>query len=149
MLLQNSEIFNNASKFLLVLLFVYTGCSKLLGHELFVNQLSQIGFMKNFAPLISFLFPVLEIAAALCIVFESPENLGFWISSLLMTGFTIYVGGMLVLKSSLPRTCGGALASMSWRQHLFFNIFFTLVSWNELHHNYKEANQFISTSKRK
>ena len=149
MLLQNSEIINSASKFLLALLFVYTGCSKLLGHELFVNQLSQMEFVKNFAPLISFVLPVLEIAAALFIAFESPENLGLWISSLLMTFFTIYVGGMLILKSSLPCTCGGVLASMSWRQHLYFNIFFTLVSWNALHHNYKKVNQIISTNKRK
>ena len=149
MLLQNSDIINSISKFSLVLLFIYTGCSKLLGHELFLSQVSGIENLKLFASLISFALPVLEISTALFIAFESTENTGLWISSLLMTGFTIYVAGMLILKSSLPCTCGGVIASMSWKQHLFFNIFFTFLSWNALCHNYKNPDRIISTNKRK
>ena len=149
MLLQNSTILNKIFKFLLVLLFIYTGCSKLFGHRLFLSQLSRIEFLRTYAPLISFALPVLEISTALFIAFKSTENLGLWISSLLMTGFTIYVAGMLILKSSLPCTCGGVIASMSWKQHLFFNFFFTLISWNALYQNYKYTDKIISTNQRK
>ena len=149
MLLQNSDIINSISKFLLVLLFIYTGCSKLLEHRLFLIQLSRIEYLGTFAPLVSFVLPVLEIVTALFIAFEATENLGLLIASLLMTGFTIYVGGMLILKSTLPCTCGGVIASMSWKQHLLFNMFFMMLSWNAFYHYYKHANKNISTNKRK
>ena len=146
MVLQNSVIFNNVSKFLLILLFVYAGSSKLLGHALFVSQLSQVEFLKSFATFISFSLPVLEIVTALFIAFEQTQIAGLWLASLLMTLFTIYVAGMLILKSSLPCTCGGIISSMNWQQHLLFNIFFMLLSWDALYHYYKQASKNISTN---
>ena len=149
MIFQTSNIFYTVSKFLLMVLFVYTGSSKLLGHALFLNQLSHLTFIKDFAILISFIVPVLEIITALLIAFDWTQKTGLWLASLLMTFFTIYVGGMLILKSSLPCTCGGVIASMSWKQHLLFNLFFMMLSWNALCHYYKHANKNISTNKRK
>ena len=148
MLLTNSKIFTNTSKFLLTLLFVYTGTSKLLGHTLFASQLSQLEFLKSFATFISFSLPVLEIVTALFIAFDQTQIVGLWLGSLLMTIFTIYVAGMLILKSSLPCTCGGVISSMSWQQHLLLNIFFMLLSWNALYHYYKQASKNISTNKK-
>lgn len=149
MQLQNSAIFNNLSKFLLVLLFVYAGSSKLLAHELFLNQLSQIAFIKKIASPFSVFLPVLEIGTGLLIAFNNTQLLGFWIASLLMTAFTIYIAGMLILKSSLPCTCGGVITSMTWKQHLILNSLFMLLSWSAVYSFYKKSNENISTNKRK
>lgn len=149
MQLQNSEIFDNISKFLLVLLFVYTGSSKLLAHNFFLNQLSQIAILKKIASPVSVFLPMLEIGTGLLMAFNNTQLLGFWTASLLMTGFTIYVAGMLILKSSLPCTCGGVIASMSWNQHLIFNLFFMLLAWFGLYNLYKKSYKNISTNKRK
>lgn len=149
MQLLNSEIFNNLGKFLLVLLFAYTGSSKLLAHELFLNQLSQIAFLKKIASPVSVILPLLEIGSGILMTFDKTKILGFWIASLLMTGFTIYIAGMLILKSSLPCTCGGVIASMTWKQHLIFNLFFMLLAWVGLYNHNRKSYENISTNKRK
>ncbi|MGN6801262.1 MAG: MauE/DoxX family redox-associated membrane protein [Ginsengibacter sp.] len=42
--------------------------------------------------------------------------------------FTTYLLYMILTKSTLPCSCGGAIQKLSWRQHIFFNTFFILIS---------------------
>lgn len=148
LILKNINQLNNFSQFLLVLLFVYTGFSKLLDHQLLTNQFSQIIFIKKFAPFFSISLPALEIITGLSIAVNRTQILGLWLASILMTLFTIYVSVMLLSKSSLPCTCGGVIASLTWKQHLFFNIFFMLLSWFALYNFYKKTNKNFSTNKK-
>jgi hypothetical protein len=46
----------------------------------------------------------------------------------LMLIFTFYIAYMIGFAAQLPCSCGGVLKEMSWKQHLFFNIGFTLLS---------------------
>ena len=148
MLLQKTNIIENISKFLLILLFAYAGSSKLLGHQLFLSQLMQIEMLKGFAEPISFLLPILEILTSIFLTIDKMQITGLWLAAFLMTIFTIYIAGMLILKSSLPCTCGGVISLMTWKQHLLFNIFFMLLSWNALLHYYNPVNKIISTNKK-
>lgn len=148
MLLQNTNIIYKLSKILLVLLFAYAGSSKLLGHELFLSQLKQIDMLKAIAGPVSFLLPFLEILIAVLMGVERVQAFGLWSAAFLMTTFTFYVAAMLILKSSLPCTCGGVVSSMTWKQHLLFNVFFMLLSWNALLHYYNPENKIISTNKK-
>lgn len=149
MLLQKTNIIDKVSKFLLILLFAYTASSKLLGHQLFLNQLMQIEMLKKIAGPVSYLLPVLEIITAIFLAIDRMQITGLWLATFLMTTFTIYVAGMLFLKSNLPCTCGGVISLMTWKQHLWFNIFFMLLAWNALLHYYDPENKIISTNKRK
>ena len=148
MLLQKSNIIDKVSKFSLILLFAYTGSSKLLGHQLFLSHLMQIQLLKTIAEPVSYLLPAVEILTAIFLAIDKMEILGLWLAAFLMTTFTIYVAGMLILKSSLPCTCGGVISSMTWKQHLLFNIFFMLLSWSALLHYYNPVNKIISTNKK-
>ena len=148
MLLQKSNIIDKVSKFSLILLFAYTGSSKLLGHQLFLSHLMQIQLLKTIAEPVSYLLPAVEILTAIFLAIDKMEILGLWLAAFLMTTFTIYVGAMLILKSSLPCTCGGVISSMTWKQHLLFNIFFMLLSWSALLHYYNPVNKIISTNKK-
>jgi len=148
MLLQKTNIVDKVSKLLLILLFAYTGSSKLLGHQLFLSQLMQIQMLNTIAAPVSFLLPAVEILTAIFLAIDKMEILGLWLAAFLMTTFTIYVAGMLILKSSLPCTCGGVISSMTWKQHLLFNIFFMLLSWSALLHYYNPVNKIISTNKK-
>jgi hypothetical protein len=40
----------------------------------------------------------------------------------LMTLFTIYIAIILVVNNHIPCSCGGIIQSMSWKQHLLFNV---------------------------
>jgi putative oxidoreductase len=130
MLLRYKKLVLNGSSFLLVLLFVYTGTSKLLGILLFREQLSHVNFLKPIAPLLAFALPILEIVTGLAIAYKPTMRLGLWSAAILMTSFTIYVAIMLAGdQTKLPCSCGGVIKVMSWKQHLYFNILFMLLAW--------------------
>jgi putative oxidoreductase len=121
------------SDFLLVLLFIYTGCSKLLDHYSFKEQLDQIHYLKPFAGLLSILLPVAEILTGLAIAYRPTSHYGLWSAAVLMTSFSLYVGMMLAShKTRLPCSCGGVIKALSWKKHLYFNIFFMLLAWASL-----------------
>lgn len=61
----NSKVFLPIARFLLILLFTYTGISKMLGHEQFAPQLSLQPRISSFAPLLSWLLPVAELLTVL------------------------------------------------------------------------------------
>ena len=146
MLFKNSSTVFQISKFLLIVLFTYAASVKLFDHEQFAAQLSQIAFLKNFAGFLSVCLPVIEIITALCLVFDSTLMIGLVLAVLLITEFTIYIAAMLVFSSNLPCSCGGVIAQMSWKEHLVFNIFFMLLSWNALIHYNKYSTELISTN---
>jgi putative oxidoreductase len=121
------------SSFLLVLLFVYTGCSKLLDHHSLKKQLEEIHYIEPFAGLISVLLPVLEIFTGLAIAYKPANRYGLWSAAVLMSLFSLYVGIMLAThKTRLPCSCGGVIAELGWKKHLYFNIFFMVLAWASL-----------------
>jgi len=146
MLFKNSSLVFQISKFLLIVLFTYAASVKLFDHAHFAAQLSQIAFLKNFAGFLSVCLPVIEIITAFCLVFDRTLLNGLVLAVLFMTGFTIYIAAMLVFSSNLPCSCGGVIAQMNWKEHLAFNIFFMLLSWNTLINYNKYSNQLISTN---
>jgi len=148
MLLQKTNIIAKVSKLLLIVLFAYAGSSKLLEHQLFLNQLMQIQMLSGIARPVSFLIPAVEILCAAILAIDKMQIFGLWLAAFLMTTFAIYVAAMLILKSSLPCTCGGVVSSMTWKQHLLFNMFFMLLSWNALLHYYSPRDKNISTNKK-
>ena len=143
---RNSKVFVPISRFLLILLFTYTGISKLSGHAQFAAQLSLQPDLAPVSLFLSWMLPVAELLTVLFLLFEQTELLGFLSSAFLMTAFTIYVGGMLLFQSALPCSCGGVIAQMTWKEHLIFNFFFTGLSWFALIRHFKQKTQRISTN---
>jgi len=41
-----------------------------------------------------------------------------------MAILTVYLALMLGTEKHLPCSCGGAIESLTWRQHILFNLFF-------------------------
>lgn len=146
MLFKNSSTVFQISKFLLIALFTYAATVKLFDHAEFAAQMEQIAFLKNFARLLSISLPLIELVTALCLIFDRTLMIGLVLAALLMTEFTIYVGVMLAFSSNLPCSCGGVIAQMTWKEHLVFNIFFMLLSWNALINYYKYSTKVISAN---
>jgi putative oxidoreductase len=125
--------FTSPASFLLVLLFVYTGTSKLLGYQTFQEQLFNISYLKPFAGMLSIALPVVEILTGFAIALKMTLRIGLWSAAILMTAFTIYVAVMLSDdKAKLPCSCGGVIKALTWKKHLYFNIFFMLLAWASL-----------------
>lgn len=113
---------------LLILLFTYTAVSKLMGMDLFKVLLAQSPGIGNHAAWLYIALPSVELIIAALLFFPGTRLKGLYASCIMMLSFTIYVGYMLSTGSELPCSCGGVIAAMTWQQHLYFNIFFTLAA---------------------
>ena len=76
-----------------------------------------------------YLLPVLELFIIISLMFIKLHKIGLFLSVILMTAFTIYVGtAILGLWNQVPCTCGSVIKGISWKQHFFFNLFFLVLS---------------------
>lgn len=113
---------------LLVMLFIYTGVSKLVdmkGYKEAMHVQPLTGWMKQ----VSYALPVVEIIVALGLVFERSRHFFLWCYVLLMLAFTVYTALVVFhFFKQVPCICGGVIKAMNWTQHLVFNLFFLLLS---------------------
>lgn len=109
---------------LFILLFVYTGISKLSNTFDFQIELSKSPLIGKFAPIIAWGLPIFELLVATLLIVPKTNKIGLYISAALMLFFTAYLTYMIYFTPTLPCTCGGVLSQMTWKQHLLFNLFY-------------------------
>jgi Methylamine utilisation protein MauE. len=120
---------------LFILLFTYTAITKFGDFSNFRYVLTQSPIIGQHAQWISWLLPVLELAIAASLFIRTTRRYGLMASFVIMIAFTFYIGYMLSFASKLPCSCGGVLQSLSWTQHLIFNIVFTVLAFAALRIN--------------
>jgi len=114
---------------LLITLWVYTAANKLMDVGLFRSQLARQPFSPAFAPLLTWFLPIIELAAAYLLMFTKTRTAGMLLSFLLMTVFSIYVAlAVTGFWENIPCSCGGVLNRLGWKDHLWFNLFFTALA---------------------
>jgi len=124
---------------LLVLLFVYTALSKLLDLQEYRHQMDSQVFPKNLKHLLFWLIPILELITAMLLVIARTRLAGFFAAAVLLIIFTAYIGLVLLhYFKSIPCSCGGVLKILNWHSHLFFNLFFLLLSILGIVNTYRE-----------
>ena len=115
--------------FLLVLLWGYTATSKLMAFTEFKRQLIAQHFNPDFTSAMLWLVPLIEIIAAITLLFEKSRLIGLQLSFILMVLFTGYVGLTLMgYFDQRPCSCGGVLQQLGWTAHFWFNLFFLGIS---------------------
>jgi putative oxidoreductase len=113
---------------ILIFVFVYAGVSKLMDHYAFAAVLSSTPLIKTFATQMSLTLPLVELITAMLVLFPITKKIGFLISIMLMLVFSGYISFMLAFVSNLPCACGGILNTMSWKQHIIFNLFILAIA---------------------
>jgi hypothetical protein len=123
------EIFIEIVCSLLILLFVYSGTSKLIEHAKFVFQLkeSPYPFIKLFAGAIAWIIPAAEIIIACLLTVNRTRIYGLWLYLFMLASFELYISGLFLSGKNIPCTCGGLISHMSWHGHLAFNASFMLL----------------------
>ena len=111
-----------------IFLFTYTALSKLIEHDLFRNTLNKSPLIGPYAGIVSIALPITELIVAGLLFFPKTKLAGLFSSLLLMLLFTGYLSYMILFTKDLPCSCGGVLQQLSWQQHLWFNIFFTVLA---------------------
>ena len=117
---------------LLLFLFLYTAINKLIDIQSFETTLSQSPYLKDSASLLSWGIPISEVVICFLLFIPHYRKVGLLFGFILMGVFSLYVGSMIFFSKGLPCSCGGVIETMSWSQHLIFNIGFfilSLVAW--------------------
>jgi len=113
---------------LLILLFTYAAISKLLEYRLFQIQLSRDPYIAAFAPLLAWALPCVELLLVVALAVPVLRLSGLYLSLLLLAAFTCYITGALQFSDTIPCSCGGVISTLSWKQHIAFNLFFMVLS---------------------
>ncbi|MBV8255992.1 MAG: hypothetical protein JO154_25580 [Chitinophaga sp.] len=121
------EVIIEIISFLVAAMFLYTGIMKLREYDVFKWVISSSPLLHSVAPVVARVVPILEVVVALMLVIPATRVKGLYIAFAMMVAFTIYIAVLLTMASKLPCSCGGVLESMSWSQHLVFNILVTLL----------------------
>ncbi|SEM38926.1 Methylamine utilisation protein MauE [Chitinophaga rupis] len=113
---------------LLIVLFLYTGISKLMEYTVFKEQIGASPILHPIAPFIAWALPLAEFAVAVLLFIPAWRLWGLYASFVLMIAFTGYVIAIVSFSKELPCSCGGVLQEMSWNQHIIFNIIMTILA---------------------
>lgn len=116
-------------KLALLTLWVYAALSKLREVEVFATQLALQPLPDWLVPYLVWALPVTELVVAGLLIFRRSALAGLWLSLGLLLLFTGYVAlAVLGIWQDLPCACGGVLSQLGWREHLVFNLLFTVLA---------------------
>jgi len=112
----------------MVLLFTYAGASKLLQQDVFRIQLINVPVIKKYRDIFALTLPIFELLLAVLMIVKHTRVAGLVVSLVTLCIFIAYLSISLLTNSDLPCHCGGVINSLSWKQHIFFNLFFIVVA---------------------
>lgn len=112
---------------LLILLFTYTGLSKLIDRNSFQLVMSKSPVIGKYAAALSWSIPLIELSIIFLLLIPATKKIGLWASLILMSIFTIYIAYILLFSPRLPCSCGGVIQQLSWKNHLLFNTIFIIL----------------------
>lgn len=128
-----------------VVLFLYTGLSKFVDFNVFVVTLGASPLVKDYKYLVAVGIPTVELVIVLLLLIPKTKRIGFYASFFLMVIFTAYVAIILGGSEQLPCSCGGVFYKITWKPHLFLNIFLTLLAGTALMFLEKDRRLRLST----
>ena len=131
-------IFIEIASYTLMMLFAYASINKLIDYDIFLKDLNRSPLLAKYSKLFSIIVPIIELCTCTMLIFEKTRKQGFISSVILMTLFTFYVGYVLFYMKQQPCSCGGIIRSLSWTNHLIFNITFLLIALTGLVFHYKK-----------
>lgn len=108
---------------LLIILWIYTGGSKLVDFTSFAHQLALQNFSPFLTDILKYTIPIMEVFTAVLLCLKVTFRVGLVLSLIIIGSFTVYT--ILVLTGFYPKipcSCGGIIKTLSWRNHLFFNL---------------------------
>jgi uncharacterized membrane protein YphA (DoxX/SURF4 family) len=114
---------------LFIILFLYTGISKLMEYGVFKEQIAESPVLNPIAPFIAWALPLTEFIVSILLIIPRWRLKGLYASLGLMTAFTIYIIAIMTFNKELPCSCGGIISLLSWKGHLVFNSVFILLAY--------------------
>nr|WP_068888692.1 MauE/DoxX family redox-associated membrane protein [Pedobacter panaciterrae] len=115
--------------YLILILFMYTAASKLFNIASFSSTLAKSPLIGQYSKLVAWAIPVTEVIIGILLIPAPFRKWGLYASFGLMVLFTLYLLYMVFSGNKLPCHCGGVISTMTWQQHIWFNMGFVLLSF--------------------
>ena len=125
--MKRSIFIGDAISSLVLLLLLYTSLSKLANYNSFQFALSRSTLLQPFSTFLSSFIPLVELAITVVLFIPATREKGLYVATILISVFTIYLLYMISFSPDLACTCGGVLKSLTWPQHILFNLFFITI----------------------
>lgn len=132
------EIIMDIAVYLFIILFMYTAASKLLTIKSFASTLAKSPLIGSLNYVVAWAVPIVEIIISIALIFPRLRKIGLLASLILMAAFTFYLTYMIFSDSKLPCHCGGVISTMTWQQHIWFNMSFIALALIALITNRKQ-----------
>jgi hypothetical protein len=113
---------------LYIILFLYTGISKLMDYSVFKEQIATSTVLGALSKPIALMVPWAEFAVVAMLIIPRWRLHGLYASLSLMIIFTGYIITILISSHDLPCSCGGAIELLSWKGHIVLNSFFIAIA---------------------
>jgi hypothetical protein len=123
-----SALLNGLTRSAFVFLFVYTASAKLFEFNSFRDVLFLSPLIGKYAGFYAWAVPIIELIVVGLLLYKRTEKAGTYACFFLMVLFSCYIAYMLLTEKNLPCSCGGVLRSMSWPEHLVFNLALALLA---------------------
>jgi uncharacterized membrane protein YphA (DoxX/SURF4 family) len=118
----------DAVVYLFIILFMYTAASKFFTISSFASTLAKSPLIGNMNYVVAWGIPIIEVIISILLILPSFRRVGLYAALILMVAFTIYLAYMILSDSKLPCHCGGVISTMSWQQHIWFNMGFIVLA---------------------
>lgn len=125
---KTKRIIADVTIYLFIALFVYTAYSKFKTIEDFKIILGRSPLIGSFNVFVAWTVPIVEIIIVTFLLIPLTKRLGLFASLATMIGFTTFLIYGILSGSKLPCHCGGVISSLSWQEHIWFNIGFIILA---------------------
>jgi uncharacterized membrane protein YphA (DoxX/SURF4 family) len=92
-----------------IILFLYTGITKIQDYTLVKEQLAESPVMAPFSKLIAILLPIVELIVVVLLAIPRWRLKGLYATLGLMILFTAYIIVLIATSDNLPCSCGGII----------------------------------------
>jgi len=130
----------------MILFWLYVGMDKIWIHDAFELSLVHQPLIGSFAPVLSWLMPLLEISLAVLLFMplKKLEYLGWSVSLLLILIFSIYIAlGVFGILKNAPCMCSSFLTNVNRITHLWINALLFILTLAGLFLSRKTSNKTV------
>lgn len=110
-----------------VLLFLYTGITKLTNYNDYVEEIQASPLLKNIPVSLVWVLPVFEIIVAFMVLSRRWRLVALYSCSIMMVLFTIYLIALDQFEDYIPCSCGGFLGALPRNLHIVLNCILALL----------------------
>lgn len=125
---KTKKIVGDVVVYIFIILFVYTATGKIQSYHSFNLVLSKSVLIGEYHTIVAWGVPAIEIIISILLVFPLSRKAGLICSLAIMLVFTVYLIYMVNSGTQLICTCGGVLSTLTWKQHIWFNVIFILIA---------------------